>query len=144
MIATNTGAVTTAAVDITAQPNDPAPVPAPIIPKPLPQVGPNTLLFCGAGWQDPNHFVNAYQWTFSDKSAPAFTPGVVHQFPTSGSFSVTDSVINELGTPGSVTQNVTASSASSAQPTVKVHIQDERTQKLNLPIRLPARSGPQR
>ena len=62
----STGAISSSGVDIIAQPNDPAPVPAPIIPKPMPQVGPNTLLFCGAGWQDPNHFVNAYEWTFSD------------------------------------------------------------------------------
>ena len=75
-------------------------------------------------------------------SAKEFRPGFVHQFPTSGSFSVTESVINELGTPGSVTQSVTANGASLAQPTVKVHIQDERTQRLNLPIRLPSQSRP--
>ncbi len=137
------GAVSSAAVDVTAQPNDPAPTPA-IKQTALPQVAPNTVLFCGAGWQDPNHFVNAYQWAFSDKSAPSFTPGVVHTFPTSGAFSTTESVINELGTPGSLTQNVTASGASLVQQTVKAHIQDERTQKLNLPIRLPPRSGAQR
>ena len=134
----STGAVASSAVDITAEPNDIAPVPS-LQFTALPQVGPNTVLFCGANWQDPVGFVNAYQWTFSDGSSPAFTPGVVHTFPTPGTFSTTESVIDEFGAPASITQSVTASSASLARPTVSVHVQDERTQKQNLPIRLPQR-----
>ncbi len=130
------GAMSNAAVDITAEPGDPVPVPA-IQVTPLPQVGPNTVLFCGAGWQDPNRFVNAYQWTFSDGSPPAFVPGVVHTFPTPGTFSTSELVINEFGSTGAVTQSVPVSATSLAAPTVTVHIQDQQTQKQNLPIRLP-------
>jgi PKD repeat protein len=132
----STGASSSAAIDITAEPSDPAPVPA-IQVTPLPQVGPNTVLLCGAGWQDPSRFVNAYRWTFSDGSPAAFIPGVVHTFPTLGTFSTTESVINEFGSPGSVTQSLNVSGASTASPAIAVHVQDEQTQRQNLPIRLP-------
>jgi len=131
-----TGATASNAADASAEPGDPAPVPA-IQVTPLPQVGANTVLLCGANWQAPNRFVNAYRWTFSDGNSPAFVPGVVHTFPTSGTFSVTEQVINEFGAPGSITQSVTVSAASTARATTTVHIQDEQTQKQNLPIRLP-------
>ena len=131
-----TGATASNAADASAEPGDPAPVPA-IQVTPLPQVGANTVLLCGANWQAPNRFVNAYRWTFSDGNSPAFVPGVVHTFPTSGTFSVTEQVMNEFGAPGSITQSVTVSAASTARATTTVHIQDEQTQKQNLPIRLP-------
>lgn len=132
----STGAISKADLNVTAEPNDPAPIPA-IQVTPLPQFGPTTLLLCGAGWQDPSRFVNAFNWTFSDGMAPAFTPGVVHTFPTPGTFSTTQTVINEFGTRGSLTQSLGASSATLAAPTVSVHVQDEKTQKQNLPLRLP-------
>jgi hypothetical protein len=131
----STGTVSSSAVDITAEPNDPAPVPD-IHWIPFPQVGPNTVLLCGALWQDPNRFVNAFRWIFPDGSPDVFKPGVVHTFPTSGTFSITQSVINEFGTPGSVTQSINVTGAALTQPTVVVHVQDEQTQKQNLPIRL--------
>jgi hypothetical protein len=128
------GAVASAAVDITAEPNDTAPVPA-LQWMALPQAGPNTVLFCGINWQDSAGFVNAYRWTFPDGSQ-AFTPGAVHTFPTAGTFLTMESVIDEFGAPASITQSVTASSANLARPTVSVYVQDEQTQKQNLPIRL--------
>jgi hypothetical protein len=134
----STGAIASAAVDITAEPSSTAPVPD-LKWTALPQVGPNTVLFCGANWHDSAGFVNAYKWTFSDGSSPAFTPGVVHTFPTPGTFSTTESVIDEFGAPGTITQSVAAIGSSLARPTVSVHMQDEQTQKQNLPIRLPQR-----
>ncbi len=130
------GATSTAAVSITAEPGDPAPTPV-IQVTHLPELGANSVLLCGANWQAPNRFVNAYKWTFSDGSAPAFTPAVVHTFPSVGTFSVTQDVINEFGTPGSVTQPVTVTGMSSAS--TAVHVQNEKAQKQNLPIRLPPR-----
>lgn len=131
----STGTVSSAAVDITAEPSDVPPVPA-IQVTALPQVGPNTVLLCGANWQDPNRFVNAYHWTFSDGSPPAFTPGVVHT--SSGPFSTTELVINEFGSTGTVTQNVTVGGAATlARPAAAgVHVPDEQTQQLSMPIRL--------
>jgi PKD repeat protein len=138
----STGTTSSAAVDITAEPNDPAPVPA-IQVTPLPQVAPNTLLLCGARWQDNGQFVNAYQWTFSDGSSPALTPGIVHTFSTSGSYSIIETVIDEFGISGSLTQSVSVSGTTGTTASATtVQTQDEQTQRQNLPIRLPQLGSP--
>ena len=131
-----TGAALNASVNITAEPGDVAPTPA-IQVTPLPQVGPRTVLLCGANWQDPNRFVNAYQWTFSDGSQPAFVPGVVHTFPTTGSFTATETVINEFGSQGSLTQSVPMSGSLAAPATAAQQVQTEQRQRQSMPLRLP-------
>lgn len=132
----STGAVSSATVNVAAQPGDPAPV-AVIQQTPLPNVSPNTILFCGANWQDPGRFVNAYRWTFSDGST-AFTPAVAHTFAAPGAFSTTLSVINEFGTPGSATQGVNAGSiGAAASRRAPVRVQSPEPQKQGEPIRVP-------
>jgi hypothetical protein len=134
--ADSTGATSSATVDITAEPGDPAPVPV-IGQTPLTNVTANTVLFCGANWQNPGRFVNAYRWSFSD-GATAFTPGVAHTFPTPGTFSSTLQVINEFGSTGSVTEGVRVNGGGAAASTsTPLHVQSPDTQKQNLPIRLP-------
>lgn len=128
----NTGTVTSAAVNVTAEPNDAPPTPALQVTA-LPQVGANTLLLCGANWQDPDGFVNAFHWTFSD-GGQAFTPGVVHTFPGPGSFSATEDVIDQFGAPGSLTQNVNASQAANVSATSKA-VQAPAAQKPVEPMR---------
>ncbi len=132
----NKGNASSSAVDIVAEPNDSPPVPA-IQVTALPSVGANTLLFCGAGWQDTHAFVNAYQWTFSDNSAPAFAPGPVHTFPAPGTYSTTLEVLDQFGAPASLTKSVTATGATTATQSAPVHVQSPEVQKQNLPIRLP-------
>lgn len=131
-----TGASTTSAVDIVAEPNDAPPVPA-ITVTPLTSLGPRTQLFCGAGWRDPDGFVNAYQWTFSDGGPQAFTPGVVRTFATPGVNSTTLNVIDEFGAPATLTQGFNVSAAMG--PSVSVHVQSEQTQRQSVPMRLPMR-----
>jgi PKD repeat protein len=106
------GVVSSADLNVSAEPGDLPPIPK-IEVTPLPKVSPNTVLFCGANWTAPNRFVNAYRWAFSD-GATASSTGVVHTFPSAGTFSVTQTVINQFGTQGSVTQNVTVGVAGAA------------------------------
>jgi PKD repeat protein len=130
------GATSSAAIDISAEPNEVPPIPA-IEVRPLPQVGPNTLLFCGANWQAPNRFVNSTHWAFSD-GGQAFGPGPVHTFPTPGTFSTTETVINEFGAVGSLGKMVNASGVPAAlRPGTAVHVRSPETQKLDLPLRIP-------
>ncbi len=131
----STGATFTASVNITAEPNDPPPVPG-LEWVPMPQLGPNTVLFCGANWQDPGRFVNAYKWDLGDGTT-MFVPGFVHQYPSSGPFTVNETVINEFGSLGSKTAAVAPTSAGAAATPTPVRVQDEKTQKQNVPIRLP-------
>jgi hypothetical protein len=132
----STGAQFAGDVDITAEPNEVPPIPGFQVTA-LPQVAPNTELLCGAGWHAPNRFVNGYQWTFPNGIPTAFIPGVVQTFPGPGTFSVTQTVINEFGAVGTTTQNVNVSSTAATASRTTVHVQDEKTQKQSMPMRLP-------
>jgi hypothetical protein len=127
------GATSSAAVDITAEPNDAPPTPA-INVTTLP-IAPNTVLACGANWQDPDGFVNSYLWQFSD-GTQAFTPAVVKTFASPGTFSTTLTVTDEFGATGTTSQSFTANNAA-LLPNTKIQVQSEREQKQSVPIRQP-------
>jgi xanthomonalisin len=80
--------------------------------------------------------VNAYKWDLGDGTS-MFVPGFVHMYSTAGTFSVTETVINEFGSQGSTTQNVSTTSASPASASTVLQVQDEKTQKQSVPMRLP-------
>jgi hypothetical protein len=129
--------LSSSAINVVAEPNDSPPTISAIQVTPLPAAGANTLLLCGAEWQDSHAFVNAYRWSFSDNSAQAFTPGIVHTFPAAGTYSIKLELIDQFGAPASITQNVTATGAAAAGKGGAVHVQSPETQRQNLPIRLP-------
>jgi PKD repeat protein len=71
------------------------------------------------------------------------TPGIVHTFSTSGSYSIIETVIDEFGISGSLTQSVSVSGTTGTTASATtVQTQDEQTQRQNLPIRLPQLGSP--
>jgi hypothetical protein len=130
------GNVSSSSVQVVAEPNDSPPIPA-IQVTALPNVAPNTVLLCGAGWQDSHAFVNAYQWTFSDGTATSFNPSVVHTSASPAIFSTTLDVIDQFGAPASITQSVNSAGAAATSQGRSVHMESPETQRLNIPGRKP-------
>ena len=130
------GNASTSSVQVVAEPNDSPPIPA-IQVTALPNVAPNTVLLCGAAWQDSHAFVNAYQWTFSDGTATQFNPSVVHTSPSPAIFSTTLNVIDQFGAPATITQSVNSAGAAATSQGRSVHVESPETQRQNLPTRLP-------
>ena len=106
----STGATTTAAVDVTAEPSDPDPIAALQV-LPMPTIAPNTVLACTAGSVAPNGFFIMRQIRFSD-GAVAFATGALHTFAAPGNFSATAIVTDQFGATASASTGFTASGTS--------------------------------
>jgi hypothetical protein len=91
----NTGATSSSSVDITAEPNDQAPI-ADVATFPLPSVGPNAVLACTVNSHDPDGFLSGAQVKFSDGATVKAT-GAVHTFAAPGTYSATATVTDQYG-----------------------------------------------
>jgi len=101
----NTGATSSSAIDITAEPGDLTPVAA-VATFPLPTVGPNTVLACTANSSDPDGFLISRQVKFSDGVIIKNT-GAVHTFAAPGTYSATATVTDQYGATDSATDTFT-------------------------------------
>jgi PKD repeat protein len=98
----NTGATSSTAFDVSAEPGDPTPT-AVLQVLPMPAVAPNTVLACTANSVAPNGFFIKRQINFSD-GAVGFGTGVLHSFAAPGSYSATAIVTDQFGATASASQ----------------------------------------
>lgn len=104
------GAVQRASVNVVAEPGDLPPSAAVSI-RPL---SGNTVLACSAGSHDPDGFLLAWHYKFSD-GTDFFTPAAVHTLGGPGTYSVSLTVMDQFGATGSASQNFSTSNASAQQ-----------------------------
>jgi phage baseplate assembly protein gpV len=129
-----TGATTSAAADLSAEPADPTPT-AVLQLVPMPGIAPNTVLACTAQSVAPNGFFIMRQIQFSDGSV-AYTTGALHTFALAGTYSVTGIVTDQFGATASASQMFVASS--STHSAIPVRLKGWPTPRYTLsPLRRP-------
>lgn len=132
------GAVSSAAVDVLAEPEDIPPT-AVLTVRALPNVSPTTVLACSVASHDPDGFILTYKEQFSD-GAVFFTPAAVHTLASPGSYSVSTNVTDQFGAPASQTQAFAVSGSASLQSLMAEQVKaatQKSTHRQFEPIRRP-------
>lgn len=100
----------TASLTVDGEPNDIPPI-ANITVKAMPNISPTTVLVCTATSSDPDGFVNGLSVQFSDGSKSG-SPGTLETFPAPGTYTVSATVIDNLGATATTSTTFTVGAGS--------------------------------